>query len=324
MLGSTDEAPVPVPRGGPAPWREVAERQGGLVTRRQLADRGVGSDRVRTKVEGGRWSTVGPVVVSLTTGPLTRDQTRWAGVLHAGEPAALCGTSALAMAGLRGWDRPWTSVLIPKSDDRVELSGVRYVQTRRDIPAMTVPGSEPPRLDVEPAALLFAAYDRSERTAAGVLSAVVQQGLTTPARLGERLEQMRPLRRAPLFRLLLGDIAGGAQSLAEIEVARLCRAHGLAEPARQSVRRDRYGKRRYLDNEWDLGGDGVVVLEVDGAFHVDVDSWWADMARERELVIDGRRVLRCSSLEVRCDAHRIARDLLAIGVPRSRPVGHAS
>ncbi len=293
------------------------------MTRRQLADHGLDGDRVRNQVAAGRWSTVGPSVVCLSTGTLTQEQRRWAAVLHAGEPAALCGLTALSVAGLTGWTRPWEAVVIPKSDDRVELSGVRYVQTRRNIPSLTVPRSTPPRLNVEAAALIFAAYDRSERTAAGVLSAVVQQGLTTPERLSAQLSKLRPLHRAPLFRLLLADIAGGAQSLAEIEVARLCRAHGLRSPDRQTVRKDRYGKRRYLDNEWDLPSGDIVVLEVDGAFHTEVENWWADMVRERELVVAGRRVLRCSSLEVRSDGGRIALDLAAIGVPRSCPVGDA-
>jgi hypothetical protein len=304
-------------------WQDLADSQGGLITRRQLADHGVDSDRVRNRVDSGRWLTVGPTVVSLTTGTPTNDQVRWAGVLHAGEPAALCGLSALIVAGLAGWDRPWTSVVIPKSDDRVELPGVKYVETRRNIPALTLPHTAPPRLDVEAAALLFAAYDRSERTAAGLLSAVVQQGLTTPTRLADRMKELKPLRRAPLFRHLLVDIEGGAQSLNEVEVARLCQSYGLIAPRRQSVRMDRYGKRRYLDNEWDLESGEIVVLEVDGAFHTEVQSWWADMARERELVIDGRRVLRCSSVEVRSNPDRIVRDLMAIGVPRSRPVGDA-
>jgi hypothetical protein len=61
------------------------------------------------------------------------------------------------------------------------------------------------------------------------------------------------------------------------------------------------------------------VLEVDGAFHMDVDDWWADMGRERELVIQRRQVLRCSSFELRRSPRQIADDLRAIGVPSRRP-----
>jgi very-short-patch-repair endonuclease len=60
----------------------------------------------------------------------------------------------------------------------------------------------------------------------------------------------------------------------------------------------------------------VVVLEVDGAFHMDAENWAADMARERELVTGGRIVIRCTARELRDDPERIVRDLVALGVRR--------
>ncbi len=305
-------------------WLPIAERQEGVLSRRQLELYGVGADHVRNQVAADRWQLVSPTVVCLTTGQLTSAQRRWAGVLHAGEPAVLAGLTALEDAGLDNWARAEVSVLIPKSEDPPVLTGTRFVETRRDIAELTEPASSPPRMTVESAALLFAAYDRSERTAGGVLAAVVQQGLTTADLLAEQLKEMKPLRRAPLFRLLLDDIRGGAHSMAEIDLGRLCREHGLALPDRQVPRRDRSGRRRYTDAEWHLPGGRKVVLEVDGSFHVEVEHWWADMARERELVLDGAITLRCSSQEVRAQGAEIARILLRAGVPRSRPSADAS
>ena len=40
------------------------------------------------------------------------------------------------------------------------------------------------------------------------------------------------------------------------------------------------------------------------------------MARERELVIDGRIVIRCTARELRDEPERIVRDLIALGVAR--------
>jgi very-short-patch-repair endonuclease len=60
----------------------------------------------------------------------------------------------------------------------------------------------------------------------------------------------------------------------------------------------------------------VVVLEVDGAFHMDESHWAADMARERDLVIGGRVVIRCTARELRDHPDRIVRDLIALGVTR--------
>ena len=73
---------------------------------------------------------------------------------------------------------------------------------------------------------------------------------------------------------------------------------------------------RYLDCEWDLPRGENVVLEVDGQHHLRVEHWQADMRRERGVVISGRRVLRATATEVRAEAHAVASDLVAIGVPR--------
>ncbi|CAA9315681.1 MAG: hypothetical protein AVDCRST_MAG61-2490 [uncultured Friedmanniella sp.] len=72
---------------------------------------------------------------------------------------------------------------------------------------------------------------------------------------------------------------------------------------------------RYLDAEWVLPDGSHLVLEIDGAHHLDVGQWESDLRRERAVVLSGRRVLRASSTEVRLEPQRIARDLRAAGVP---------
>ena len=203
-------------------WRLVARRQAGLVTREQLTRLGVDRHRVRNQVRAERWREVSPTVLCTTTGTLTLEQRIWAGVLHAGAPAAAAGLTCAALWGLRRWDRAEVTVVVPKSDDIAPMDGIRFVETRRDIAVMTAAVPGPPRLQLEPALLLFAAYTRSERTAAGVLAAAVQQQLTTPAALDAWLPRMRPLRRARMFAGILVDLSGGAQSVAEIDVGRLC------------------------------------------------------------------------------------------------------
>lgn len=301
-------------------WADVAARQAGVIARSQLTELGFDRHYVRTQLRARRWQPLSATVLSTTTGPVSQEQRLWCALLHADRPAIVGGLTALRLAGLSGWDREELTVVVPKSDDPVRLAGVRFTETRRDLPAMTAAGTSPPRMRIEPAALLFAAYDRSERTACGLLAAVVQQRLTHADRLREELAVMRPLRRAPLFRMLLSDIGGGSHSASEVDLVRACRRFGVTVPDRQTPRRDRNGRRRWLDAEWLLDDGSVLVLEVDGAFHMNVQNWWDDMVREREQVIAGRRVLRCSSLEIRHKPDRVMRDLVAAGVPlRSRP-----
>ena len=104
--------------------------------------------------------------------------------------------------------------------------------------------------------------------------------------------------------------------MAEVDVGRLCRAHGLPLPRRQVRRRDADGVNRYTDCEWDLPDGRVVVLEVDGGLHMHAARWADDMTRERGLVVAGRVVLRCTTYEIRRDPDRVVRDLRALGVDR--------
>jgi hypothetical protein len=182
---------------------------------------------------------------------------------------------------------------------------------------MRDPHAELPLCRVEPAALLFAAYERSSRTGQGLLAATVQQRLTTGDALGRELEQMRPLRRAKLFRTALVEIEGGAQSMAELDVGRLCRRFGLPRPRRQVRRRDSSGRVRFTDCEWVLPNGIVLVLEIDGAFHMESEHWEDDLQRQRRLVSPGRMVVRCAARELRDEPETVVQDLVAIGLRRS-------
>lgn len=143
----------------------------------------------------------------------------------------------------------------------------------------------------------------------------MQQGLTTADRLILTTPQIRKLRHGREFVLALGDIAGGAQSFAEIDLGHLCDQAGLAAPTRQSIRTDRDGRRRYLDCEWVLTDGRIVVLEIDGSFHLQVGNWWRDMKRERAVVLSRSTVLRCASVELRLEPWAVVEDLRAAGVP---------
>src|SRR6478736_1684207 len=298
------------------PWRALADAQAGLVSRRQLNELGVDRHRLRNQVSADRWVEVSSMVVSTTTGPLSRDQLMWLGVLHAGPRSALGDLTAAEVCGLRNWHRDSVTVLVPQKlilND--EPDGIRFVRTRRPIPLMVDPARRVPTWRIEPAVLHFAAYQPSRRTAEGVLAAAVQQRLTTPARLLVAVEQMRPLRWAKMFSQVIGDIAGGSHSVAELDILRLCSSQRLRPPNRQIQRRDGSGRLRYTDCEWDLPDGHVLVLEVDGSFHMDVEHWESDIARQRSMTDPRRIVVRCTAREVRDEQDRLGSDLRRLGVP---------
>jgi len=302
----------------PRTWRDLARAQAGLLTREQARSVGVQRWSVAHRIASERWQELSPTVLATTTGELSPEQRQWLAVLHAGPGALLGGLTAAERAGLRNWSRDEITVLVPYSSEVPSpIDGIAYRRSRRDLPIFRQHGADVPRCRIEPAVLLFAAADRSERTAQGVLAAVVQQQLTTPEALGEWVDRLRPLRRAALFRRILLEIGGGAQSLSELDVTRMCRTHGLAQPARQVKRRDADGRLRFTDCEWRLPDGRILVLEVDGAFHMEVEHWEDDLARQRALAATDRVVIRCTSRELRDEPDRVARDLVNLGVPRA-------
>jgi hypothetical protein len=306
-----------LPRTNRYPELEQRARdQLGVLSYEQLHSLGWSRHRIESEIALDRWTQVGPRVVVLQNGPLQPAQLRWLGVLHAGPSSRLTHATACQEAGLRFLlDDPMVHVLTAKSDEVSPLPGFRFHQTRRPFQRWTHPGGGLPRLRIEHAALLTAERDNHLRRAVGLLAACVQQRLSTAERLLDASVDIRKLRHGAVLRASLNDIAGGAHSFAEIDVGRLCREAGLRQPDRQRIRADRAGKRRYLDCEWILPDGSIVVLEIDGSFHMRTEHWWHDMKRERGVVLTGRRVLRCASAEIRIDPGAIVEDLVAIGVP---------
>jgi hypothetical protein len=300
---------------------ELGVRQSWVFSRAQLRAFGWASNRVQHEIDMHRWIEVAPNVIVCHTGPPTPRQLLWVGHLHAGTGSALTHVTACHDSGLR-----WTTadtrihVMTQKGDLVKPLAGFVFHQTRRpfwrwldDDP----PG--PPRIEIHRAVLLTAERDRSIRRAIGLLAASVQQGLTDVDRLAVGIKEIRKLRHGQQFGWALGDIAGGAQSFAEIDIVRLCREAGLQPPSRQTRRRGKDGRWRYLDLEWVLPDGRRIVLEVDGSFHMLVENWSSDARRERSVVVSGATVLRCTSIEVRFSPRDVLDDLRAIGVPLLDP-----
>ena len=296
---------------------QLRERQLGVASRAQLHMLGWTDAHIDHEIRYGRWQAPAYGVVAMQNAPLAQTQLPWLGVLHAGPQAALSHLTAARAAGLQWKGSDTIDVITAKGDLVAPLPGFLFHQTRRPYTRwISRPMSGPPRLRLAHASLLTAERDRSTRRAIGLLAACVQQRLTTADKLAATIPVIRKLRHGKVFAAALGDIAGGAQSFAEIDIGRLCGEAGLMPPTRQAVRTDSDGRRRYLDCEWTLPDGRVVVLEVDGSFHLEVGNWWRDMKRERDVVISKNTVLRCASVEIRLEPWTILRDLIRAGVPR--------
>lgn len=282
-----------------------------------LAQRGWRSDEVRAQVLAHRWQRFGRAMLLHNAAP-DADERRAIALVNCGVAAVLTSFTALEVLGMTGWERPVTHVLVVGGTRvrRVAVAPVRvhYVGDRDLIAA--VPGRRVQRC--APALIIAAGSFDSPRPGCGLLAAGVQQRLVTAADLRDALELAPRVRHHRLLLAAVDDIEQGAHALSEIDMARLCRRHGLPEPARQVVRIERTGKRRYLDVEWTLEDGRRVVAEIDGALHLVASRWWDDSVRQNELVIAGSTVLRFPSVIIRTDERLVVDQLRRALAPTGR------
>ena len=83
--------------------RALAERQHGVVARRQARALGASRDQLRRRIESGTWESVTPSVLRLAGSQRTFRQRAMAGALDSGAGAAVSHESAAALWRLPGF-----------------------------------------------------------------------------------------------------------------------------------------------------------------------------------------------------------------------------
>lgn len=282
---------------------ELASVQDDVVRREQLLDAGLAQHELAYMIDSRRWQVdADGLVVVMHNGPLTRRQQEAVAVLAGGRLCALAARTASASAGLVGWEAPLVEVLVPRGTTYPELTlvEVKVHESRRFAAEDVHPSAWPPRVGTERALVDAACWSRRPRTACGVLAAGVQQRLTTAERLRPELERAGKVRFSRLLMKALADIEGGAHSMSEIDFVRFCARNRLPKPKHQRVRKDATGRRRYLDAVL-VGPAGEVKVEIDGALHLVVQTYWGDMYRGNELTIAKDGALRFPSFVIYAD-----------------------
>jgi hypothetical protein len=310
----------------------LARRQADVVSRAQLAALGVDRHMVSRREASRIWRLLGPRVVVLHRGVLTREQRWWVGVLHgdlrevAGferspeQPVvALTGLSAAEAGGLAGFETPVVHVAVEHGREVEDLDDpavhVAVHQTRHLERSEVHPTLRPARLRLPRAVVDSASQVALERPARAraVIAAAVQQRLVRPQDLRAFAAGRRTLPGRRLVLETINDAAGGAHSLPELEFLHGLRAAGLPEPARQRKLQHADGTW-YLDNDFT---DYLVTVEVNGLQHYEQLLREADDFQRAVLQISGRIVVDLSSYAVRHQREQsmvlVAETLLAHG-----------
>ncbi|MGH8890051.1 MAG: DUF559 domain-containing protein [Acidothermaceae bacterium] len=304
-------------RQDPQRLTKLANAHRGVVTREQLSQAGFDSDAIRRRVQGGNWQTAGRTVV-LHNGPLDPLTMQWVGVLNIRGLAGLTGRTAAKSFGLRGFEPSAVEIAVPRGTRLPRIPGIVWRETCRFEVTDLVGGRQPPSVRPARAVIDAATRSPSARIACATVAAAVQQRITTVRLLRAELALAGRVKYRRHLNLVLADIEGGADSLAEIDFTRLARRAGLPPPIRQSVRLDRYGRRRYIDVDF-----GTFVVEVDGGIHLRPMNAWDDARRQNELVLGGERVLRFPTIAIRLEEQIVIEQLAlaarVFGYPTCKP-----
>ncbi|GAA2708707.1 hypothetical protein ACFY2R_04320 [Micromonospora olivasterospora] len=310
---------IPADEADELEW--LAFEQAGVLTTAQ-ATRLLTPGVVRGFVRSGRWRSICRGVLLCGNGRLTRDQQLWAAVLATGPRAVLAGPTAAAEAGVRGLRAEPLHVLVPASRRAgrtalrrlpVDMPAV-VVHRTAVLPAAHLQLARPPRTTTARAVVDAAGWARTVDEAQTVLAASCQQRRVLPGEVLAVVDALPRARRRHLIRQTMADVAGGAQALSELDFLALCRRHGLPRPDLQQRRTDAGGRIRWLDAYWRRWR---LHVEVDGAHHMDVRHWAADMRRQNDIWTTGDRILRFPAWVVRARPDEVAatlrRALLAAG-----------
>jgi len=281
---------------GRDPLSLLLRRQSDVITRGQALGY-LSPKALAHRVRSGRWQRVHDGIYVTHNGPLDLQHARWIGCLAAGKHALLAGLSAAELCGLRGFPSRVVHILMPaRQRERNPPRGVVVHRTSRLTGAEVNLLGLPPHTTAARSLVDAAAWAGTDDAARAVIAAGYQQRLVVAGEIESVLDRLARVPRRALIVEAAADAAGGAHSLPEARLLTELRRARLPLPRLQVRRRDSGEDVRYLDGYYD---EWKIHIEVDGAQHVDVQSYWADMHRQNSVWIAGDRILRFPAWAVR-------------------------
>jgi Transcriptional regulator, AbiEi antitoxin/Protein of unknown function (DUF559) len=291
------------------PIAELAERQHGVVSRRQLRDLGFVKSGIESRLRRGALHAIHRGVYAVGHRKLTIEGRWMAAVLASGPSAVLSHRSAGQL---------WR--LVPRGSTAPEVTRPGTFRTRARIRAHhgTLPVDEIEEVDAIPVTLVartildLAAISGRQQVERAMNEAEVR-GLTSRLSLPDLLRRYPRRRGSAVLRNLLGDddalLSGVTKYELEVRFATFIDDHGLPRPRRNA---DLAVRGRFIEVDCLWPGQRLIV-ELDGrAVHGTRQAFEADRERDRLLLADGWRVTRITWRQLRDDAPALAADLKAM------------
>jgi hypothetical protein len=261
---------------------DLLEHQSGVVSRRQLVERGAGEGTMRRWLRRRELVVVHPGVYVDHTGPLTWSNRAWAGVLRYW-PAALSHESVVQAAG------ELVHVAVDAARSPAGTPGIR-VHRLQDLQGRVQWNLAPPRVRLEDSVLSLCSTAESRVAALTIASDACRRRRTTPERLLTELARRPRLQHRAWLQAVLEETAAGVQSPLESSyVRKVERAHGLPRGRRQLAQRTSTGAV-YRDVVYEAQ---QVYVELDGRVGHELSrERWRDMDRDLEAATADRLTLR--------------------------------
>jgi very-short-patch-repair endonuclease len=281
----------------------VAQRQYGLVTRRQLEELGLGSSAISERVRSGRLHRVTRGVYSVGHVILTREGHWLAAVLTCGPGAVLSHASAAALWEIRPTASPMVDVTVSSRAGlkrrrriRVHRSGrlaAADVTVLKGIPVTTVART-----------LLDIADTLSTQPLRRVIHEAEYRELLDMTALAATVERNPGRKGAKVISLAKGPLELTRYELEKRFLA-FCRRHHLPSPAVNAIV---HGFE--VDFLWKKER---LIVETDGlAAHRTRQAMERDRTRDRRLLRAGYRTIRLTSRALSDDADAVLADLRAL------------
>jgi very-short-patch-repair endonuclease len=289
--------------------REHVTSHGGLATRQQLLER-IPATVLDGHIGRGQLVRVFPHVYRLRDSEDDDMTALRAALIHAGRQSALSHTTALAVWGVRGLERPLRvtvdesirragapglivhrrKAFDPRSAQCVDRHGLRVTRLHRAVidswPLLPLPERRPLALDL------------------------VNRRLVTHAQLEEALGERPNLAGRRLLRQTIDLIADGVRSELEAHGVLNVFRHRSLPPSVGQYRVQLPSKTIWLDRAWP---EVKLAVELDGTrHHSSLEDRRADLERDREMAALGWVVLRFTYADVLRDPEGVRAKVLAV------------
>lgn len=281
---------------------DLADRQCGVLTRRQAQSAGMSADLIRSRLERSRWQRLHTATFATFSGRPDRRALLWAAVLRAGPGAALSHYTAAELDGLLDRQVPLIHVTIPDGRRATAISGA-VIHRSLGAERATHPTRLPPRTRIEETVLDLTNCSCSAGDAIGWITAALGRRLTTAERLRASADDRSRLRwRSDISRVLSPDLAGVHSWLEYVYHRDVERPHGLPVGRRQA-RGTAGGITAYRDVLYD---EYALIVELDGRVAHPGDTRWLDIRRDNAAAADGLLTLRYGYRDVTTGACQVA------------------